>query len=617
MGGGKMAVRLLLAVSILMVGCVEESVDTQSDISHELPIVTHWSNASGSFEYLAFDQIETSVPYPSGDYAPGACYPRYDHYVGMNFSTTAIPDGVVEEFAQGVFDDTGVPLKFLRPDALESGRLVSEPGYVQVVHGLIVQADSDDTGSLATVFLPPNWWTDAPAGSYPIVANGMYDLNYQVFHRVAHAMGGTVLARFIANSGTHNRSGAIGVLWNGGGAEATFTLNEKSFRQFGSLIDLVAERFRGDRNRVLMTGNSRGGSTAVSMASNPLDLDYTVTFATVSSALPFWGTGPTLASATYAKQLNNLARVTGHSDAWRTGWRFPDCGGPEHLVGLGPREASAEILMGLSDPAEVDATWSPASPRFVDRLEEEGTQLYLEIAGHDTIPFVKQAEYARVMQAAGIPLHVDVLVRGGHTPRYVNGEPTITSKIWEALLTYIDPGSEGAPSVAPGFDFYRVDRTRRELERFEPSDGMFPFTMDAPFMAARGQRFPIVMVGEPGTRFDMRVLPDPDAAEPVLSMTGEIPTGSATTVSKIQWFEWPADAPVGTYYYALRIRKPGKQEWQEIESTNTPAGPDEPAVLKILEDEPNLSGAQLAARYREMTPSLEGFRTTIWGLSEY
>jgi len=273
--------------------------------------------------------------------------------------------------------------------------------------------------------------------------------------------------------------------------------------------------------------------------------------------------------------------------------------------------------MGMSNPAHIDETWSPASPRFVDRLKEEGTQLYLEIAGHDTIPFVKQAEYARVLQTAGIPLHVDVLLRGGHTPRYVDDEPFITRLIWGALLSYIDPGHEGMPTVAPGVDFYRVDRTRRQLERFDPSDGAFPFTMDAPYMAARGQRFPIVMVGEPGTRFDLKVLPEPGGIDPVLSMAGEIPSDSSTTVSKIQWFEWPADAPVGTYFYSLRIRKPGKREWHVIESTNTPAGPNEPAVLIVIEEEPNLSGEQLAAMYRRTTPSLKGFRTTIWGLSEY
>ncbi len=419
---------IFLTGAILCVtGCGPSPLPVES-IVHELPIVTHWSNTQQSFEYLAADGIDFSVPYPEGDYVPGDCYPRYrmgtdfypglDQYVGTNFSTTQVPDEDVEKFAEEVRTETGVGIKFLRPDAFEAGRLVSEPGFVQVLHGRVVRSTEDDPGSLATIFLPLNWSENAGPGTYPIVANGMYDLNYQVFYRVAHAMGGRLLAPFIANSGVAPRTGAIGVLWNGGGAEATFTLNERSFHQFAAVIDFVAENLGGDRERILMGGNSRGGSTTVTLASNPLDLNYTVTFAAASSALAVWGSGPQLASPTYAKQLNNLARVTGLRDAWRSGWRYPEGANPQ-LAGLTAHAATARILTGRSDVAEIDSTWSPSAPGFVNRLKEEQTQLYLEISGHDTIPFVKQLEYARTLEAAAIPVHVDVLVRRGHTPRYV------------------------------------------------------------------------------------------------------------------------------------------------------------------------------------------------------
>src|SRR5262249_27971092 len=148
---------------------------------------THFSRAKNGFEYLAADQIVYELPYKQADYQPGACYPLwkiagqsfypdYENYVGMNYSISKIEDARATQLGNDVCKATGVPIKILRPDAIDPNkadwtRVATAPGYVQMVHGIVVKGEADDPGGLATILLPPNWDAAAPAGTYPIAFN--------------------------------------------------------------------------------------------------------------------------------------------------------------------------------------------------------------------------------------------------------------------------------------------------------------------------------------------------------------------------------------------------------------------------------------------------------------
>lgn len=271
----------IIAIVVLTMA---SSVSAQEPIQHELPIVTHWSNEKGAFEYMANDRPDYMVPPPAEKYRPGDVYyyyrkgnsnflPDLNNYLGMNFSLRTFGAKRVNEVAEQVAEATGVGLKFYRPDAFTSRnaptRLKEAPGYVQVLHAKIIKTSDEDPGCLATFFLPPNWKRDAPEGTYPIVTVGHYDLNEHVLHRSGR---GAAIGSIVAKSGIEGRTGAIGVIWNGGGAWATYTRNPRAFQQFGKIIDYAAEELGGDRHCVMATGNSRSGITAVLMASNPLRL---------------------------------------------------------------------------------------------------------------------------------------------------------------------------------------------------------------------------------------------------------------------------------------------------------------------------------------------------------
>ena len=324
----------ILIIAIVALTMIS-SVRAQEPIQHELPIVTHWSNEKNAFEYMANDKPDYTVPPPEEKYRPGDSYyyyregnsnflPDLNHYVGMNFSLRTFGAKRVSDVAEQVAKETGIELKFYRPDAFTSRnaptRLKEAPGYVQVLHAKIIKSSDDDPGCLATFFLPPNWKSDAHEGTYPIVTVGHYDLNEHVFHRSGR---GAAIGSIVAKSGIEGRTGAIGVIWNGGGAWATYTRNPRAFQQFEKIIDYAAKELGGDRHCVMATGNSRSGITAVLMASNPLNLDYTMKFVSAGSFASNPDNRKTIYTATYPKQLMNLCKVTGFHDAWKPGWRYP------------------------------------------------------------------------------------------------------------------------------------------------------------------------------------------------------------------------------------------------------------------------------------------------------
>lgn len=576
---------------------------------NELPVVTHWSASTSAQQYLAADQAMIYVEYPDGTYVPGACYPSfapgllpdYEHYIGDTWSITAIADSEANTFTRSACTLSGAPVRLLRPDAVNTERVRSRAGAVQIINGLIID------GSLATIILPANWSAAAPAGTYPIVANGFYDLNDNLFHQE-----GPDLTRLIALSAQSGRTGAIGVLWNGGGAVSSRTLNPKSLDQFNAVVNTVATQYSGDRHRILMFGGSRGGSTALAMASNIKGHDYTVTF--VAAAVPPARVGEhsVLQSTTYPGLLAAASWTTGLGDAWRTGWTYPSCAGLPHLTGLTAPQAHLYILTGTSDPMIADLTLSVGGPAFINGLKAAGTHVYLEVGSHDFIvPYAHQVEYGAKLLAAEIPTHADVLIRGGHGARSEPGRVFSRvglNRLWDALQTYLDPTQTGQrPSVAPGVDFYLVNRATHQIEAFARSDTAFPFTMEIPRYTSRGARFPIVLVGEIGTEWEVAILV-PGESVPVLS-TGTI----SSEWKSLLWVDVPADQPLGDHLVGLRIKKPGAASFVTIPSTNTIDGTA--AIINVVEVEPNVSGG--SAGVATLAGQIPGFEGTNWGISEY
>jgi len=571
---------------------------------HELPLVTHWKVGVG-VEYLASEQVDLYKSYvPTTPYDPNHCYyayerkviPDYESYLGDLYSVQGYSDTTVIKTFTDLCRKVDVPIRLFRSDGI--AELAANPGLVQILHAVPI------SGSLATVVLPPNWSPAAPLGAYPIVFNGFYDINGNLM-----AFGGPDLIKAVALSGIEARSGAIGVTWNGGGAVAGRTMDERAQDQFAAVIDYVAQHFAGDRERILMFGASRGGTTAVTMASNPRQHDYRVVFAAPGVPPALLGEHAQLQSTTYPGLLSAVPWSVGLHNAWRPSFRYPACANKPHLTGKTGPEAHLYVIAGSTDFGVVNTTLSPLSDPFIKGLKAAGTQVYLEISSHDTIvPYAHQMAYAQRLIAEGIPVHVDVLIRGGHVHREESSpwgsHPVRFGRLLEALLPLVDP-SVAPYNVPGGVDFYRVNRDSEELESFTLSDGMYPFTLELPYRAVHGSSFPMVFVGAAQTQYTLSIF-NP-AGQQVYTTLGTMPS----KMYEIIWVEVGEHFPPATYSYRLWIKKPGQAQ-VEISPYNTPTA--DLAVTHVEASFPDVDGA--GANTWASPPRVSGFGTN-WGLSEY
>ena len=582
----------------------------------ELPVVTHWSQDTQSFSYMATDtpQIGGQAKPP---FTPGGCYYEYNHdflpdlnhYLADRYAQTPVTDEQAREFVMSASADTGVLVDLLQPDAFTDrdqgwGRLVDRSGTVQILHAQVID------GSLASIILPPNWSTGTAKGAYPIVFNGFYDINANLFSQE-----GPGWVRMIARSGMKGRTGAIGVLWNGGGATAGRTTNSAAYRQFNAVIDYVARNFGGDRHRILMSGGSRGGLTCVNMASNPYRYDYTVIFIGATATPTLLGEHALLTSTTYPPLLPSTAWSVGLSDSWRTGWNYPSCAGRPHLTGLNGPEAHIKVLTGTASAKEANACHSAMSNKFIQGLKNAGTRVFLTVTGSDNIvPYNTQLKYAYKLLASEIPVQIEILLRGGHTERFV--ETVIGRKYARigALLAHVIPlvEGQGLPDFPTSLTYYAADRVTGVMQKLVPAEEMTPFSVDGPYVTARNMRFPLVFVGQPGTVYSLEL--KNAAGQPVDPFTGVIPAERTIT----HWYTVPAELPVGTYHYHLRIKKPG-HDWIDIADTKTPSG--DPAILKVEGEEPNIGPWEALewCKAPKLAVTEDGVPrdNTNWGLTEY
>ncbi|MBW1808578.1 MAG: hypothetical protein JRJ87_10325 [Deltaproteobacteria bacterium] len=572
---------------------------------HFLPVVTHWRD--GCFEYLGVDQpdlwVQNPMP-PPEQYVPGTCYPvykvdlpDYESYIADTYSALQIPDAEAVSFLSDTCRAIGTPLRLLPPMPWNGNHeVIAQPESstceVQIVHASIVD------GSLVTVILPPTWTDDAPEGTYPIVINSFYDLNDNLFH-----VHGSLLTGLVAQSGYEGKRGVIGILTNGGGATASRGFDERMYVQAAEAIAWVADTFHANRHEVITFGGSRGGFTSLAIASNPYGFDYRVILAVSVAPPTILGEHMLLTSPTYPGMLGVAGSDVGLADAWKTGWTYPACAGKPHLTGLTGWQSLLYILSGTSDRQVANQNRSLTSDDFIQGLSNAGTQVYLEITGHDGIcPYHLQVEYGASLINEGLPVEAHVLLRNGHMPMG-DAYARVVSEAVETIATPgYDPSGQVPLFVEPGVHYWIVDRQSGEYNEIAPAQ--YPFTFEGPYKIAPGQSYPFVFVGPGGTKFELIIK---QGGVPVRTISDALESGI-----KVLWQNDPPGPTGGPYIYELRIRKPGL-DWENIQSTNTPSGT--PAELWVLESEPAVPGDAAAAQF---TPPVAPVApATNWGISEY
>ncbi len=589
--------------------CKATQEDICSQINDYLPLVTHWSN--GHFAFLGRDKVDlyNHDLFPNSyEYVPGRCYPtynigypKYESYLCSNYACTTLDKEDVDAMLKSACNDTGISVDLLPPldpegESLVEGHLESDSCRVQIIHANI------QGQGLVTVFLPPTWRENAAEGTYPIIFNSFYDLNENVF-----SVYGPFLARLVAQSGVNGRRGVIGVLTNGAGVGGSRGFDEQLLKNSAKIIDWIAKRFHGNRYEVITFGGSRGGYTALAVASNPMKFNYRVILSVAIAPPVNPGTLAFQISPTYPAIYYLAEADLGFRDSWKKGWTYPSCAGNDDMTGLDVRHSLCKVWTGTDDPDLADSQFGLGSKRYIEGLKQGGTQIYIEITDHDEfIPYFTQAKYLSTLYANGLAVEGHVLIRNGHAPMKNKRFETLKKAV--SIITSPDYRPTGIddpiqPLITPSLHIWTADKETGNYVEIQPK--FYPFSFDGPYKVARGQRFPLTFVGEVGTEYKLTFK---DKNKVYGTIEGKLSTGTQTV-----WLNGPMCPPGGPYEYVLAIRRPGESKWLKIPPTNTPSG--DRAVFWVMEKEPVEEGFKAMDTFSP--PRSPFFPTTNWGLSEY
>lgn len=376
-----------------------------------------------------------------------AAAPAYERYIGESYSTNAYSKLAAIWLSDRTRERTGIPVAHRNhPDALAPcGQTYSsaEPGHAvldglpvfQVVHGHLVEPDDLPTlgneHSLATFILPPSWTSEAAPATYPVLFNGFYDLNDNTFQGEGPRFLET-LAEVYCEDGIP----AVGLLWNGGGARACQTYQRSAYDNAAQLFDDAACLLRANKHKMVFTGGSRGGTTALAIAANPYrdsdpgdpdKYDYRATFVNSRAPMVLVGTTvKTYMNPTHARPVQAIDDYTGYKDSWKAVWVEPSPGSE-----VNGKTMVLRNLLGVEDPAYVDEHLSLDSVLFREGLkEDEGMEetdetgvegVVLRIGTHDAEGSASLlAQYVNHLREDAIPVFCDVYYRFGHFIPYTD-----------------------------------------------------------------------------------------------------------------------------------------------------------------------------------------------------
>lgn len=452
----------------------------------QLPVATHWSNANGG-AVIEGASDAYRVDNPDGNsnriYNFGIL-PEYEKYIGDVFSIEKLADLDVRTWSTDQCVKYGIAVDVKKPSSYSNWGIAKSAasarrGALQIIPALVVNK------SLMTIILPVDWDPQAPAGTYPVIFNGAYDVHANM------RLEGNYEISAIANLWRTKNLKAIGIVWNGMGAVASRTMNEGALAEFNTLIQRAGTYFGADPQRIVTFGGSRGGLTSLRIASNPLNFPYKVKAAYAAVPPDQVGTIGKLTSATVPALIYAASWSIGFKDTFLPGWTYPNVG--NSLTGLTTNEAHVKILTGTSDLVFADANYSLSSARYIQALKNSGTQVFLEIGSHDFIvPWIDQFNYARVLEANGIPHELRVNYLAGHWQDSTALEQTLNQ-----ALDKVSSGSSSSYFSIGRKSYYRVNELNGQVEPVSKQ----MFTLELPKKILPGASGFIVATGIPGTKF--------------------------------------------------------------------------------------------------------------------
>lgn len=616
---------------------------------NDFPIVTHWDKLSGSKggpKQGAYDQVGPLIdtdftlvidtdstlavpPRPVSDNSnspckpfsgtgiyyyntdicalfsgdpvnPNAKVPGYERYVGEDYAISKISNTTAIWMSNEILKNSGYPVVHLnQPDPQEDAPVF------QVLHSQLI-AKQSDKGSLATIILPPHWVSN-PTKRYPILFNGFYDIN-ENFANVNAGIG----LRFmkIIDQLLNEGSGSIiGILWNGGGATASITMQRSAYDNVSLLFSRAKTEWGADSDAIVVTGVSRGGVTALIVASNPYYNNYKVKYAIASAPGEKFGAHVTdFANPTYPAIFSVLTYTTGYKYAWQPGWT-------ETGTGLPARELFLKNLIEeITDKYVADSQYSAISDEYIKVLKANGTKVVLAVGTHDVfIPFSPHIEYVEKLRSKGIPVRFEINYRSGHDARSRGGD-----ELLKEVMRKVISGSNDT-SFEKGTVYYKRSGSLG-MAKFNPTSGNLPIFLEAPKEMIWGENISMTVVGGSGTQFEIKIWKiDDDKWNSQIVEKGKqfgntisgtllaLPYSEITSYDYIETV--PSTMLAGYYLYELRYSVDGGNTWANADKIPQ-SGAQQP-VLLVREDISGISNMDGSQR----SSQLSGSSNQAWGLS--
>jgi hypothetical protein len=427
--------------------------------------------------------------------------PAYERFIGENYSLEKYSRLAAIWLSDQVRVKTGLPVAhrnahvaFL-PTTPVGQKVQNNLPLLQVVHGHIISVGSplspDPDGSedsLGTFLLPPGWTAQAATNTYPLFFSGFYDLNGSMFNELV----GIAMLDTIEEVYTHPGAPrpVVGVLWNGGASIIAQGCSPSAYYGAAKLIEDAASMLKADPERVVVTGGSRGGTTGLAVASNPLNKPYTVLYANIRDPEVRLGEAVSMFSTPSHRQLSEaLDGTCGWIDAFKDAWQEPVTLNTSAQLAL-------KVLFGTTDAAAVDASQAIDSPVLRARLKAEGTRVQLIVGTHDYFkPFKQEAQYINHLRLDAVPLSCLVFYRFGHM------SPTTVGLTDAQLLDRVFPGDPDYLQFTSDLKHYQFDSSAPEgYHLIDPPGEEVPFVFEWPMSVASYQQHTWSFIGKPGGR---------------------------------------------------------------------------------------------------------------------
>ncbi len=326
--------------------------------------------------------------------------PSVDNYIANRYDHLLFSDAEIKKVLQLLCSKTSDRIVLIQPDkeifnmADLTQIIKANQNYYQVIHGLVYKSN------LFTIVVPPLWNSN---NNYSLVINGMYSLNSSLVDKV-----GSSLYQILKAVRAANQKGAIGVLWNGGGAIGSRTVNNKAYQDLNLFLNMVVPAVNIDPNRVVTFGESRGGVTALNIASHPLVTSVRVGLAYASVPPSDLNLIKKLVTPTVPALLDANDWSTGFVGSWDSRFVMPDgvtTGQSQHL----------KVLAGTDNAQFIADEINLSAPKKLKKLLKNKTSIVLEIGSHDFIvPFIDQLNLLNIYKNNQVRVHGKINYIGGH-----------------------------------------------------------------------------------------------------------------------------------------------------------------------------------------------------------